>query len=203
MLSPCSPHVIKKVTNKYKKMSSSLHQTENNFSSFNLDNAYTQMQTTASERIRHRVYDDETRAVKRERRALHSAQPLFKLVRNATARAKTAWHQGLYGEMTEERRKGSVPRPGNRCTYDALSGEAMNGYEIRLIRTDWCTLMAVWSFEGVVCVPLQFVQEGHRPGVLDPSPPLTCLQCDEVSYAMHRCSSCGAPMYHPPAPETQ
>lgn len=151
---------------------------------------------------RHRMYDDETREMKRIRRAQQGHRPLEKMIRNAAARCKTVWNRGHYGNVNIDgvpKRAGKQPSLMSPCAYYSADGQVENGYEIRLVLTRWCPLVAVWGFEGVVCVPMQFVEEGHRQGALDPGRPPMCNQCDRTTYSHIHCSFCGAPMFYPPS----
>ena len=146
-----------------------------------------------------RVYDDETKEAKRARRCNHAEKPLNKMIRNASARTKTSWDHGLYGVTGKNlpERKGTHPSFMRPCNYYAICGKVMNGFEIRLVRTAWSPLIAVWGFEGVVCVPFQFVQEGHSTEDIVPSQPPICNQCEERTYSHERCANCSAPLFYP------
>jgi len=151
-------------------------------------------------RVRHRIYDAETKEAKRIRRQQQGQRPLDKLIRNASARAKAAWDAGLFGRLAAKSiplRKGTCPSFMHPCTYYAKTGEVKNGYEIRLVKTSWSPLVAVWGFEGVVCVPIQFVGEGHSTDIIVPSQPPVCNQCDTTTYSHVRCTHCGAPLFYP------
>jgi len=148
------------------------------------------------------LYDPVMQGLKNLRRISQSQRPLDKLIRNATLRTKTAWGKGVYGDF-----KGVTTSPirttsskWQPCTYQEVNGHqsrtggVLNGYTIRLVKTTWSTLVAIWGLEGIVCVPVQFVQAGHLPGEIDPGKPPTCGQCDEMTYTHLICPHCGAPV---------
>jgi len=159
-----------------------------------------------------RVYSLEQRQKEAARRKQQHQMPLERLVRNSTARAFTSWNRGLYGQLdmlscgeqipsrkgNVPSRKGHVPSYMRPCTYYSVTGNVMLGYEIREVKTNWCVLVAVWGHEGVVCVPIQFVEEGHRENKLDPGHPPMCNQCDNVTYTVLKCVFCGAPLFRWP-----
>ena len=147
-----------------------------------------------------RTYDEDTREQKRIRRLQQGSRPLYKMIRNGTARTKTAWDHGFFGGLEGPdipSRNGRPPSFMEPCTYYSLRGESLNGYEIRAVHTLWSPLVAVWGFEGVVCVPLQFVEVGHSALKIVPSRPPVCNQCDEITYSHGRCTHCAAPLFYP------
>jgi len=160
-----------------------------------------------------RIYSAETLAVKRARRAEQHQDPLEKMIRLAKERARTAWNRGQYDgieELCACRNGDRVPNAIFRrelpirwrpVQYYSTTNQMMNGYEIRAVFTKFSPLVAVWGFEGIICVPLRLVWVGHRTDKLDPSRPPMCSQCDQVTYSHHTCMFCEAPLY-PEPPES-
>jgi len=158
---------------------------------------------------RRRCYSPETACKKNSRRAKQRLLPLEKLIYNATCRAKNVWKRGSYGQghvatvlarTGESFPQGIGPSPYamSPCTYYSPQEQIMLGYQIRVVRATWCSLLAIWGHEGVICIPIQFVEQGHREKKCDPGLPPTCNQCDQVSFSQYKCVHCDAPLfYHP------
>lgn len=149
-----------------------------------------------SQKKRHRCYSSETRNYKR---AVRRQQPLERMIRNATGRTRTAWHRGHYGTLklqTSTKRAGTAPGWMNRCRYHSVTlCKVINGYEIREVITKWCSLVALWSSEGVVCIPIEFVQEGHSADEYDPGRPPLCCDCGQMTFSERVCMFCGTPLF--------
>jgi len=143
------------------------------------------------------------RTNKNERRSTHRKVPLNREIRNGNIRAKRAWDRGLYGNLPSKTPGGESMTSGMKrpplymakCTYYSACGSIQSAYELRRVRTVWSELIALWSLEGVVCVPIEFVEDGHRDDHVDPGPPPSCLVCDEVSFSNSLCTACGAQMF--------
>jgi len=153
---------------------------------------------TSKRRVR--AYSPAQKALKAVRRRIHRAEILNRLIRNATARAKTQWDSGLFGglQTSQPTRTLYVPSHFRRCHYAASMGKNENVYEIRFVRTNWCPLLAVWGLHGIVCIPFFLVHDGHHADAGDPGQPPLCQQCDASSWNCEVCMQCGAPMYYPP-----
>jgi len=139
---------------------------------------------------------------KNKLRRLRAQRPLEKLIRNAAKRTLNAWKSGHYGGVeafsTSRKQRKCEWSP---CTYYTLTGKHsstgsfLNGYDIRVVRTRWSPLVAIWGLEGIVCIPMQYVKDGHHPDETDPKGPPVCSQCDEITFGHSLCSKCGAPLF--------
>jgi len=151
-----------------------------------------------------KAIDDDTREFRNKVRNKQRADPLAKEIRNGILRAKRAWDRGLFGHLNLSTVKDIPCRKGRAvlwmspCCYFSVCGKVKNGYEIRQVWTMWCSLVSVWGEDGIVCVPVQLVAEGHCAKLPDPGHPLTCAQCDAPTWNNSKCATCGAPLLYWP-----